>query len=264
MFRKGDINLSLVYRQATYLIRQKAVIAKTSIYYIQNGVLKEEGWESCKLYLQKNIYLKNGVHNFLSSSMRKPEMTIFAGCNGAGKSTLIESFLDNKDCVINPDLFAAQLNPLNPRSVDFQAGRHAIEKLKRLISCKQSFQVETTLTGHYMLNQMKLAKEAGYSVILYYIGLQDVRLHKARVKTRVAEGGHWISNEDINRRYHTSLLNLPNAIACSDKVAIIDNSGPTYETIAEIKEGSIKYKSECLPKWLQNPFQSWLESNEQF
>lgn len=49
------------------------------------------------------------------------EMYVFAGCNGAGKSTLIEHYDGAFDIIVNPDVIAKQLNPENPRSVDWAA-----------------------------------------------------------------------------------------------------------------------------------------------
>lgn len=219
-------------------------------------------WEISKEYLEKNIALPQNANSHLFHATNEPTITVFAGCNGAGKSTLIECTIDDMNSVINPDIFAAQLNPINPRSVDYRAGKYAVEKLKRNIKNKTSFQVETTLTGTYMLNQLKAARKSGYSIHLYYIGLQNVRLHKARVNTRIAEGGHWISTADIERRYHASLFNVPSAIDLSKKVIIIDNSGPIYKTIAELDCGNIIYISDQLPNWFHAPFQRWQSSGE--
>lgn len=254
--------LSIIFNRAAILVRQKAVKARASIYYVQDDRLIEEDWESCKQYLEYNPNLQYEDHINTLNSTNEPVMTVFAGCNGAGKSTLIENMFEDMGSVINPDFFAVQINPFNPRSVDYQAGKCAVEKLKRSIKKKTSFCVETTLAGNYMLNQMKTAREAGYSVHLYYIGLQSVWLHKARVKTRVAEGGHWISETDIERRYFRSLLNLPAAIDLSNNVVIIDNSGPIYEKIVEVYCGNVKYINNHLPSWLHAPYYQWQSSRK--
>lgn len=254
--------LLIIFNRAANRVRQKAVKAETSIYYVQDDHLIEEEWGSSKQYLENNLNLPYEHHFYPFNPKNEPTMTVFAGCNGAGKSTLIESMFEDMGSVINPDLFAAQLNPSDPRSVDYQAGKCAVENLKRNIKNKTSFQVETTLAGNYMLNQMRIAREAGYSVHLYYIGLHSVSLHKARVKTRVAEGGHWISEADIERRYFASLLNLPAAIDLSHNVVIIDNSGPIYETIVEVYCGNVSYISNHLPNWLHAPFHQWQSSRK--
>ncbi|MOA44929.1 hypothetical protein D3C78_1672720 [compost metagenome] len=67
---------------------------------------------------------------------------------------------------------------------------------------------------------MKTAKEQGYKVVMYYIGLQDVQMHIDRVASRVEQGGHWIAEEDIRWRYGQSLSNLRPALEISDEVTM--------------------------------------------
>lgn len=180
-----------------------------------------------------------------------PEIYIFAGCNGAGKSTLIDHFGGGFGIIINPDQIAKQLNPTDPRSVDLSAGKKAVDEIRKSLEQKQSFAMETTLSGKFVIRQMIAAKESGYKVYLYYIGLQDVQMHIDRVRTRVLEGGHFIAAEDIIRRYDISLKNLKNAILVADISVILDNSGEEYEILLEIEYGQTKYHSKLLPQWLK-------------
>lgn len=55
---------------------------------------------------------------------------------------------------------------------------------------------------------MREAKTNGFEVIMFYVGLGDVRLNIERVAARVRNGGHHIETADILRRHHTSLNNL--------------------------------------------------------
>jgi predicted ABC-type ATPase len=180
-----------------------------------------------------------------------PEMYVFAGCNGAGKSTLIEHFDEAFVIVINPDTIAKRLNPDDPRSVDLSAGKQAIKEINDALAQGISFAVETTLSGQLILNQMKKARELGYRVILYYIGLQDVQMHIDRVRTRVLEGGHFIATKDIIRRYDLSLANLKIASKVADVIVVIDNSGEEFEMLLEVMDGKVMYQSETMPTWLR-------------
>lgn len=98
---------------------------------------------------------------------------------------------------------------------------------------------------------MRLAKENGYDIIMYYIGLQDVQMHIDRVASRVEQGGHWIAEEDIRFRYGRSLQNLKPALAIADQVIMIDN---TYDPsiVAEIMHGKLVYCVESIPDWSKN------------
>ena len=59
-----------------------------------------------------------------------PDMFVFAGCNGAGKSSLVEALDIELDRIINPDIFAREINPLEPRKADLSAGKLAIAAIR--------------------------------------------------------------------------------------------------------------------------------------
>lgn len=99
-------------------------------------------------------------------------MTVFAGTNDAGKSTISQQMKEMVGIIIDPDAIAKSLNPNHPREVDLSAGREAVKQIRELISHKQNFAIETTLSGSFALRHMKIAKEHGYWLALYYIGLQ--------------------------------------------------------------------------------------------
>lgn len=177
-----------------------------------------------------------------------PIMTVFAGTNGAGKSTLSMQMRGWLGELVDPDQIARQLNPDNPRSADLSAGREAVKRIRQLIKTEQKFAIETTLSGTFVLKHMQIAKENGYSIVMYYIGLLDVQMHIDRVASRVEQGGHWIAEEDIRFRYGQSLKNLRPALSIADQIIIIDN---TYKPsiVAEIINGSLIYCVKSIPDW---------------
>jgi predicted ABC-type ATPase len=181
-----------------------------------------------------------------------PEMYVFAGCNGAGKSTLIEHFGSGFEAIINPDLIAKQINPEQPRKADLSAGKLAIKEIRSCFESQKSFAIETTLSGQFIIKQMLLARTLGYTIHLYYIGLQDVQMHIDRVRTRVLEGGHFIAAEDIVRRYDVSLNNLKDATEAADVVVLLDNSRDEYDILLELNNGKIQYRAKWIPQWLKN------------
>lgn len=160
-----------------------------------------------------------------------PDMFVFAGCNGAGKSSLVEALDIELDRIINPDIFAREINPLEPRKADLSAGKLAIAAIRNCFEERKTFAVETTLSGKFILNQMAYAKRLGYKVHFYFIGLRDVQMHIDRVHTRVLEGGHHVATEDIIRRYDLSLANLRYGVELADTVIILDNSSDKFEVV---------------------------------
>jgi predicted ABC-type ATPase len=140
-----------------------------------------------------------------------PQLFILAGCNGAGKTTtakiLLPQFLGGIEFV-NADIIAAKLNPDFPESVAFQAGRIMLERVDVLLSEKSSFALETTLATKSYVGLTKKAQSLGYEVVLMYFWLESYDMALKRVAKRVREGGHFIPDEDVKRRYEGGIRNL--------------------------------------------------------
>jgi len=78
-----------------------------------------------------------------------PNLYIISGCNGAGKTTASYSVLpDMLDCneFVNADEIARGLSPFQPDKVAIVAGRIMLNRIHALISHKEDFAFETTLS----------------------------------------------------------------------------------------------------------------------
>ena len=80
------------------------------------------------------------------------------------------------------------------------------------------------MTGKTILKIIDKAKDLGYKIHLYYIGIDNPEIAKERVKNRVTRGGHGISSNLIEKRYYESLKNLEKIIHQCDFIEIFDNS----------------------------------------
>lgn len=166
-----------------------------------------------------------------------PNLFIISGCNGAGKTTasftVLPELLQVKEFV-NADEIARGLSPFQPEKVSIEAGKIMLRRLQELMSQKEDFAFETTLSTRSFVGLIKRAKEQGYTVNLIYYWLDSVELAIERVKARVAEGGHNIPTDTIIRRYHAGLKNFINLYKDSaDYWMLIDNSQTEPELIAE-------------------------------
>ena len=168
-------------------------------------------------------------------STKKPNAVFFTGTNGSGKSTIRENLLRNGELSegfvhIDPDKIARGINPNDPRSVDMEAGRLAIKQFNQAISEKKSFSMETTLTGNSILGRIQKAKDAGYEVDVYHVGLAHPDINVMRVQSRVSQGGHHIDEDVIRKRYNQSLHNVKEVIdrKLADNICVIDNSEQFY------------------------------------
>lgn len=151
--------------------------------------------------------------------------TLYAGVNGAGKSTIYETIKDySKDRINADEILVSNGGDWKNTQDQIRAGKEAIRKIDSFINQGISFNQETTLAGQTILRTIQKAKEHGFFVELYYIGLKSPELAIKRVQNRVAKGGHGIDEEVIKRRYEASLNMLKKVVPLCDIVVVYDNS----------------------------------------
>ena len=166
-----------------------------------------------------------------------PKLYIIAGCNGAGKTTasftILPEVLDCKE-FINADEIAKGLSPFQPESVAVQAGRIMLARMDELLQKGETFAFETTLATKSYKQKIEWAQANGYEVTLLFFWLDSPNIAKKRVAQRVAEGGHNIPLETIERRYYNGIANLFTIyIDMVDISYIFDNSEGRKELIAQ-------------------------------
>lgn len=154
---------------------------------------------------------------------------VFAGVNGAGKSSIAgAAFRTNGTDYYNPDEAARALKAANPRLDQAQANSAAWhrgrELLERAIAGGLDFAFETTLGASTIPRLLIDAARQGIAVHVWYAGLASPELHIARVKARVAHGGHDIPEQTIRRRFEHSRLNLIQMLPVLAALRIYDNS----------------------------------------
>lgn len=178
------------------------------------------------------------------------QLYIIAGCNGAGKTTasftILPEVLNCKE-FINADEIAKGLSPFQPESVAMQAGRIMLARMDELLQKGETFAFETTLATKSYKQKIEWAQANGYEVTLLFFWLDSPNMAKKRVAQRVAEGGHSIPSETIERRYHNGITNLfAIYIDMVDICYIFDNSEGRKELIAqkEKHKGIIIYNND--------------------
>jgi predicted ABC-type ATPase len=172
-----------------------------------------------------------------------PNLYVIAGCNGAGKTTASLSFLPEMlNCYefVNADSIAAGLSPLQPEKVAFEAGRIMLDRIRKLIGEKVDFAFETTLSTRSYPSLLKYAKSNGYKVWLLFFWLPNPDMAVARVESRVKNGGHFIPEDVIIRRYNRGIANLVNIYSqLVDHWFVLDNSSIEAQLIAEGHENVV-------------------------
>jgi len=160
----------------------------------------------------------------------KPEILVIAGPNGAGKTTFAREFLPNEaKCLtfVNADLIATGLSPFDPSQSAIRAGRLMLEEIHRLVSKRQSFAFETTLSGLNYTRHIPKWQDLGYFVRLYFLSLRDAEAASTRVAERVKKGGHDIPPHVIRRRFISGRKNFDQIYKnlVNDWI-LFDNNGP--------------------------------------
>ena len=162
-------------------------------------------------------------------STRPPRLNVLAGVNGAGKSSIggavLRSFGGE---YYNPDEAARALMAVNRGLGQAEANGAAWHQgrrlLERAISERLDYTFETTLGANTIPRLLAEAAAQGFEVRIWYVGLEGPELHIRRVRSRMRQGGHDISERDIRRRYEHSRLNLIHLMPKLAALRVYDNS----------------------------------------
>jgi predicted ABC-type ATPase len=196
----------------------------------------------------------------------RPTIRVLAGTNGAGKSSIGGEALRAEDVdYFNPDEATQRILKASPgialEEANSRAWRQGKRLLERAIAENGSFTFETTLGGNTITDLLEKAAERGLDVKIWFVALASPELHLARVRARVAKGGHDIPAAKIHERYDRSRFNLIRLLPCLAALWVYDNSIDADPTIAvprpllvlHVEHGTIveMCPSETLPEWAE-------------
>lgn len=160
---------------------------------------------------------------------------IIAGPNGAGKTTFAEEFLPREaGCpdFINADLIARGLSPFAPEKAAFEAGKIMLAQIAARLKAGKSFAFETTLSGMGYAQRIPRWRAAGYHVKMIFLSLPSVELALARIRARVAQGGHNVPEAVVRRRFGRGIQNFEQVYKQRvNSWALYDNSDKTPRLI---------------------------------
>lgn len=157
-------------------------------------------------------------------------LVVIAGPNGSGKSTIVNgirvesSFPQN---YINPDEIIREkaFADIPDEAERYGAAMdYAATRRQECIASGESLAFETVMSRRDKIEFMKVAKDYGYRVELVFVTTCDPVINKARVKKRVAGGGHDVPPGKIEERYYRSMNLLAEAVRIADEARVYDNS----------------------------------------
>ena len=173
--------------------------------------------------------------------------TIIGGVNGTGKSSLtgvLRTQLKDLGTIIDGDKITAQGNysPL-------EGGKVALQRINECLEKRVCFTQETTLSGHKTEITASRAKESGYFIRLFYVGLDNPEECLLRIENRVKHGGHDIPEHDVLRRFAGRWEAVAKILPYCDEAHFFDNNNGFVE-VAEYINGELILKGSNHPKWV--------------
>lgn len=200
----------------------------------------------------------------------RPSIYVLAGTNGAGKSSVAGAALRARGAdYFNPDEATRRIvavNPgIDPREANSKAWFHGKRLLENAIATRGDFAFETTLGGNTIPSLLERAHGAGLAVRVWFVGLEGPELHIARVRARVAAGGHDIPEARIRERYDRSRENLIRLLPKLTELRVFDNSAdgdpkaggaPRPLLVLYMLDGEIRETCELtrVPEWAKPVF----------
>lgn len=205
----------------------------------------------------------------------KPLMVMIAGPNGAGKTTLwremLEPMLEGawQAEYINADEIERELNegalrnPTAPQTAETarlaqaEATQRRALMLNASVEMQWHFVYETVFsdTQGYKLAELSRGVEAGYFVVMLFVGLDDISLAEQRVRARVSAGGHDVPIDVQQARFPRVFENARNALQIVPLAMFFDNTGErdadgrTHRPVAVVKNGTILAQRDDMPTW---------------
>lgn len=158
-------------------------------------------------------------------------MYLIAGANGSGKTTLAHELLKDEPGLVflNADETAAKIGD----KLGIRAGKIVLENIDKVLLSGKSVALESTISGKHHERAIKKFRAKKYEIILIYVFLDFPEANIARVKKRVALGGHNIPESDIRRRFYKSVKNFWPAAKLVNHWKLFYNGDDNYELIAE-------------------------------
>jgi predicted ABC-type ATPase/predicted DNA-binding transcriptional regulator len=218
-------------------VLKREIIGRQHIYSLNNDSRIVE--HVLKPMFRNESLLKQEIDNHFFKQARNKNIYIIAGSNGSGKTTFARKFLpDYARCrhFVNSDLIARGLSPFSPQIAAMKAGRLVLEQINDLARKNLDFAFETTLSGKSYITRLRNLKTNGYFLHLFFLWIPSVELAMARIKDRVADGGHDVPVQDVRRRFTRGICNLFNFYKpLLDSWILLNNSSITPDLIAKEK-----------------------------
>ncbi len=182
---------------------------------------------------------------------------VVAGCNGSGKSTFSTLLASSEFTPFDYDFYLLKFykNLFDSDFRETMAHNMANEELEMQINAAVSntsnFCYETNFNST-PLYWPEHFRRNGYELNMIYLCLSSLEEANRRVDIRVQNGGHFVSKDEITKRYYDGFSNINAYFRFFDNIHLFDSS--TYlkqpEHLVSIQNGQITRVTD-FPDYLQ-------------
>lgn len=191
----------------------------------------------------------------------RPAAFVLAGHNGSGKSTLwYDRLVDKlKMPLINADRLTTSILPearenglphwaQRLRDDDqrwHELSQQGVKAFKQLVMARQIPFAFETVFSHWVQKEdgtieskaddIIELQQAGYFVVLLFVGLDSASLSTARVLTRRSQGGHAVPPQKLVERYPRTQKAIGHAAPLADMTIFFDNSRKVEDAFSLVR-----------------------------
>jgi len=181
----------------------------------------------------------------------RPILIAIAGPNGAGKTTLYQTQIAYTGLpFVNADQLALEMN------IGAYEAAEVAEALRREhFDRRESFIFETVFSDPVAekLAFLEEAVAAGYTVVLFFVGISSSDMSVIRVAQRADEGGHDVPTDKLVTRFPRTMENLRLAMLRLPLVRVYDNDDlrQPHRFCLAAGMGKVLETVEPVPEWLK-------------
>ena len=192
----------------------------------------------------------------------RPAAFVLAGHNGSGKSTLwYDRLVQSLQMpLINADRLTTSILPEKKGDDELpswaqrlrdederwqELSQQGVKAFKQLVMSKQIPFAFETVFSHWLekvdgtieskAEDILELQEAGYFVVLLFVGLASAALSTARVLTRRSQGGHAVPIQKLTDRYPRTQKAIRHAAPLADMAIFFDNSRKLEEAFSLVR-----------------------------
>jgi len=175
-------------------------------------------------------------------------LVIVAGPNGAGKTTFAREYLELHPCpYVSADHIAEGMDAESLEEVRLSAGRAFARQALDRVRKRETFLVESTLSGRTVSKLIEEARVANYEIVIMFVFLVSAEACLARIRERVRRGGHLVAEEDVRRRFPRSMRNFWTRYRpLAHRWHLSYNGGAQFQEVAVGEGASIEVRNEEL------------------